>query len=133
MEIHPDAPENPLYEELTEMIDLQRLHPTDYTRGGKVRHMDIAEHNEEIVKQSLLDLQNKCLPTLNNLRNDRNVEQIQERVYHKLKSHIDKLNICILKSRTANQVDYCFNQYQSAYNGPFQASLKEILLDYWAD
>jgi hypothetical protein len=130
MEIHPDAPANPLFDELTELVDAERILPTDFRRAGKLRHVDISEHNERIVNESLLDLQNTCLPTLNQLRSERNISQLQERVYHKLLPHIDALNICILRSRTALQADYCFQKYQADFNGPFKANLKDLLLEY---
>jgi hypothetical protein len=101
MEIHPDAPANPLYDDLKELLDYERSYAYDWRRAGKLRPMDIAEHNEAIIKKSLLDVQNTCLPTLNQLRSERNMVQLQERVYLKLRPHIDALNVCIVKSRTA--------------------------------
>ncbi len=116
MEIHPDAPANPLYDDLKVLLDYERAQPNDWRRAGKLRHMEIAEHNEKIIKESLLDLQNTCLPTLNQLRSERNIVQLQERVYLKLRPHIDALNICIVKSRTALQADHCFENYSKNYN-----------------
>lgn len=111
MEIHPDAPANPLYEDLKELLDYERLQANDFRRAGKLRHIEIAEHNEQIIKESLLDLQNTCLPTINQLRSERNIVQLQERAYLKLRPHIDALNVCIMRARTALQADACFNTY----------------------
>ncbi len=41
MEVHPDAPANPLYDELKFMLDYERGMPYDYRRGGKLKHMEI--------------------------------------------------------------------------------------------
>lgn len=77
MEIHPDAPTNPFEEELTEMVNYERAYAHDFRRAGKIRHIEIAEHNEQILKSSLIDLQNTCLPTLNHLRDERNIARLQ--------------------------------------------------------
>lgn len=130
MEIHPDQPANPLEEELTDLMDTERVLPADFRRAGKLRHMDISEHNERIVKQSLISIQNTCLPTLNNLRNQSNFTQLQERIYQRLLPHIDGLNICILRSRTSLQADHCFQKYESNLESTFKPELKGILLEY---
>ena len=77
MEVHPDQPSNPLESELVELLDYEREQPNDWRRGGKLRTIDISEHNELIVKESLLDIQNTCLPTINKMRNEQNVKQLQ--------------------------------------------------------
>jgi hypothetical protein len=75
-------------------------------------------------------LQNTCLPTINNLRNAENISQLQERVYQNLTRHFDRLNICILRSRTNVEADYCFNRFNEDYESKFKPDLKNILLDY---
>ena len=130
MEIHPDQPSNPLESELVEMLDYERELPNDWRRAGRLRAIDVAEHNEQIVKNSLLEVQNTCLPTLNNLRNERNFSQLQERVYQGLLPHFDALNICLLRSRTAKEGDFCFDQYKTNFETQFKPKLKDILLEY---
>jgi hypothetical protein len=128
--VHPDAPANPLYHQLKELLDFEKTISHDFRRLGKLRTMQVAEHNEQIVKNSLIETQNICLPTLNNLRNVANISQLQERVYQTLTPHFDALNICIMRSRTAFEADHCFNQYLSNFNSNFKPALKNILLDY---
>ena len=45
MEVHPDAPANPMEEDLTDYLDAEREMDTEFRRGGKLRHIDISEHN----------------------------------------------------------------------------------------
>lgn len=54
MEVHPDAPANPLEEDLRMLLDYERDQAHDFTRGGKLRTIHIAEHNEKILKDSIL-------------------------------------------------------------------------------
>lgn len=133
MEIHPDAPANPLYHELKELLDYDRDVPRDYQRATTLRTLQIAEHNERLVKERLIEVQNTCLPTLNKLRNVLNINQLQERVYQTLTPHFDALNICIIRSRTNPEADYCFNRFNQDFEAVFKPKLKEILLDYWPD
>jgi hypothetical protein len=37
MEIHPDAPANPLYDDLNGMLDIERSTPYDYKHHGILR------------------------------------------------------------------------------------------------
>lgn len=50
MEIHPDAPANPLYHDLKQLVDWEKQMPNDYKRQTKLRTIQISEHNEQIVK-----------------------------------------------------------------------------------
>ena len=130
MQVHPDQPENPLYEDIMEILDYERVHLHDWRSAGKPRTIEVAEHNEKIVRDSVIDAQNICLPTINKLRNAANIAQLQERVYQKLLPHFDALNICILRSRTTLQADHCFKKYQENYEIKFKVDLKNILLEY---
>ncbi len=130
MEIHPDAPANPLFNDMNELLNFERTASNDYRVQGKLRHIQISEHNEKIIKDKVLETQNICLPTLNNIRNQRNISQLQERVYQNLTKHFDTLNICILRSRTNDEADHCFNQFATTYETVFRPDLKRILLDY---
>ena len=58
-------------------------------------------------------MQNTCLPTIGKLRNEANISQLQERVYQKMTPFVDKLNICIIRSRTADDADECFRRWDS--------------------
>ena len=42
MEIHPEAPENPYYHLLNEMIHFERQVPRDYRRQSKARTIHVA-------------------------------------------------------------------------------------------
>jgi hypothetical protein len=128
--VHPDAPANPLYDDLKDFFDIENSLPNDFRLHSKLRHIQIAEHNEAIVKSKVLETQSICLPTLNNLRNQRNISQLQERVYQRFTKYFDALNICILRSRTNEEADHCFNQFQTSYDNTFRPELKKILLDY---
>jgi hypothetical protein len=63
-----DTPANPLYHELKELLDYDRDVPRDHRRTTNLRTIQIAEHNERLVKDRLIELQNICLPTINKLR-----------------------------------------------------------------
>lgn len=130
MQLHPDEPKNPLYEDLKDLLDYERGYACDFRRGGKLKTMDISEANEQLLKETVLDVQTTCLPTLNAFRNERNVSQLQERVQHKWQPYIDRLNLCIMRSRTAMQIDYCFVKYKEEYDQKFKPVLKEVLLEY---
>lgn len=125
-----DTPANPLYHELKELLDYDRDVPRDHRRTTNLRTIQIAEHNERLVKERLIELQNICLPTLNRLRTNENIAQLQERVYQKLTPHFDLLNICIIRSRTLAEADFCFNKFSEDFEGRFKPDLKRILLDY---
>ena len=56
--------------------------------------------------------------------------QLQERVYQKITPYVDRLNICILRSRTASEADHCFAVYDAEFENSFKPELKNILLDY---
>lgn len=130
MQLHPDQPENPLNEDLTDLLDYERGYAMDFRRAGKLKHQEISEINEKIFKDSVLEVQTICLPTLNALRNERNVSQMQERIHRKWLPYVDKLNYCILRSRTAMQIDYCFMKYRESFDDKFKGELKTILLEY---
>jgi len=51
-------------------------------------------------------------------------------VYQKLRPHVDLLNICILKSQTAAEGDYCFNKYKNDIETSYKPALKNILLEF---
>ena len=53
-----------------------------------------------------------------------------ERAYQGLRPHIDVLNVCLLRSRTAAEGDYCFETYKRNFETQFKPTLKNILLDY---
>lgn len=125
-----DTPANPLYHELKELLDYDRDVPRDHRRTTNLRTIQIAEHNERLVKDRLIELQNICLPTINKLRTNENIAQLQERVYQKLTRHFDLLNICIIRSRTLAESDFCFNRFNEDFEGKFKPELKSILLDY---
>ena len=59
------------------------------------------------------------------------MSQLQERVYQKMTPYVDRLNICILRSRTADEADYCFTQYDADFQTKFKPELKDILFQYW--
>lgn len=120
MQLNPDQPDNPLNEDLTDLLDYERGYPMDYRRAGKLKHHEISEMNEELLRETVLEVQNTCLPTLNALRNDRNIAQLQERVQHKWQPYIDRLNVCILRTRTAMQMDYCFMKYKEEFEAKFR-------------
>lgn len=42
MEIHPDAPANPLYEDLKFLLDYERDQAHDFQRAGKLKSIHIA-------------------------------------------------------------------------------------------
>lgn len=50
---------------------------SDYMQAGKLRTININDEQEEVVNQSLLKIQQTCLPTLNKLRSERNFSQLQ--------------------------------------------------------
>ena len=52
-------------------------------------------------------------------------------MYQGLMPHIDTLNLCIMRSRTAAEGDWCFNQYKTNIETQFKPKLKNILLEYW--
>jgi hypothetical protein len=56
--------------------------------------------------------------------------QLQERVYQRLTPYIDRLNICIIRSRTNVEADHCFNTFNSDFDDKFKPDLKKILFDY---
>jgi len=85
---------------MNELLNFERTAPNDYRTQSKLRHIQISEHNEKIIKEKVLETQNICLPTINHLRNQRNISQLQERVYQTLTKYFDTLNICILRCRT---------------------------------
>lgn len=128
--MHPDQAPNPLYHELKELLDYDRDVPRDHKRTTNLRTIQIAEHNEKILKDRIIETQNICLPTLNNLRTTENMLQLQERVYQNLHRHIDLLNICIIRSRTNVEADHCFNTFNADFDSKFKPDLKKILLDY---
>ncbi len=130
MEVHPDQPANPLYYELKELLDYDRDVPRDHKRTTSLRTIQIAEHNEKLLKDRIIETQNICLPTLNNLRTPENMMQLQERVYQKLRRHIDLLNICVIRSRTNVEADHCFNTFNADFDSKFKPDLKNILLEY---
>jgi hypothetical protein len=128
--VHPDQAPNPLYHELKELLDYDRDVPRDQRRTTNLRTIQIAEHNEKLLKERIIETQNICLPTLNNLRTTENMLQLQERVYQNLHRYIDRLNICIIRSRTNVEADHCFNTFNADFESKFKPDLKKILLDY---
>ena len=112
------------------MLNLERSYNHDFRRQNRAKHIHIAEHNEQLFKERLLDIQNTCLPTLNKLRSHENISQLQERVYQKITPYVDRLNICLLRSRTADEADYCFTTYDAEFQAKFKPELKDILLHY---
>jgi hypothetical protein len=111
-------------------LDYERNLGQDFMQAGKLRTINIADHQEEVISRSLLETQDLCLPTLNKLRNERNFIQLQERVYQKLQPHIDHLNICIMRSRTAAEGESCFAEYETRFNTLFKPTLKNILQEF---
>ena len=45
MEIHPDATTNHFESESTELVDYERDQPNDWRRSGKLRTINVSEHN----------------------------------------------------------------------------------------
>ena len=73
MEIHPDAGINHFKSELTELVDYERgSSPTTEgsTNSGTI---NVSKFNQKIIKDTLLDVQNTCLSTINNLCSEKNI------------------------------------------------------------
>jgi|JI10StandDraft_1071094.scaffolds.fasta_scaffold49660_3 hypothetical protein len=51
------------------------------------------------ISDSLLNLQKLLLPTIRGLRNERNVSQLQNKVYRKIKVYEQEYNTCHLACR----------------------------------
>ena len=54
MEVHPDAPTNPMEDGFRELLDLDREYNHEYRRMNKAQHIAIAEHNERSFRERLL-------------------------------------------------------------------------------
>lgn len=71
-----------------------------------------------------------CLPTIRSFSNTLNITELQERVFLDWRPYIDRLNICLMRSRTINHSHQCAQQYLSEFNNVFLQHLKEILKEY---
>ncbi len=74
--------------------------PRDYRVFGRATWFEVSEQKTEEIKKAVLNIQNVCLPTLSQLRNLKNLSQLQERVLFGMKKYENEFNKCILKART---------------------------------
>jgi len=51
--------------------------PTEYRSYGRLTWMEISEHNIAKINEAILDIQNTCLPVIRELRNVKNIAQLQ--------------------------------------------------------
>ena len=65
------------------------------------------------------------------MRNQKNIIELQERVYHELLPYVNRFNVCIVQSRTPEQSEYCSEIMNKNLTIDFQPKLKKILSEYW--
>ena len=58
------------------------------------------------------------------------MEQLQERLYLRLKKYEDEFNICHCQARTPSQADYCGDQLISRINNDMMKYLKDVVDEY---
>lgn len=67
----------------------RNYHPADFRRGGAYSWIEIPEELKVKITESVIKIQNTLIPTIKGLRNERNISQLQNRVYLKMKSYED--------------------------------------------
>lgn len=72
-----------------------------------------------------------CLPTIQHLRNERNISQLQGKVYRKLKVYEDEYNTCHLSSRNISEAYHCGEVLLGRLNNEMPAFVKKVLDEYW--
>lgn len=70
------------------------------------------------------------IPTLKQLRNQRNISQIQERVYRKLKVYESEFNTCQLSARNSKDSYTCGDLILKRLNVEMPTFIKSVLDEY---
>jgi hypothetical protein len=82
------------------------------------------------VAKSVVNIQNILLPTLQQIRNERNISQLQGRVYRKMKVYEDEFNTCHLASRNIKEAYLCGEVLLGRLNNDIPAHIKKVLDEY---
>jgi len=83
------------------------------------------------VREAVINIQNLVLPTLNHIRNERNIAQIQDKIYRKMKVYEEEFNTCQKKSRTIDDAYVCGNNLLSRLNNDIPKFVKTVINEYW--
>lgn len=82
------------------------------------------------VNDEMVNLQNILLNTMGKLSNERNLSQIQERVYLKLKKYEDEFNICHVQSRNPREAEVCAQTLMGRLRVSMVEHVDNILQEY---
>ena len=67
----------------------------------------MAQDTQKKVEEEITKIQTTLFWTMRKLTNERNISQLQERVYLKLKRYEDEFNVCHVQARTPSEADVC--------------------------
>ena len=80
--------------------------------------------------EQVREVENMCFPTLVEMRDVSNMLHLQERIYLKLRVHIQNLETCYKSARTNEDGDFCIKKFDEGFENKFKPDLKKILMDY---
>lgn len=125
------ASKNPFQPYVDSYAHYQRnYHPNEYQKYGSYAAVQVPEEVKVGVRKAMIDIQNLVLPTLNHLRNERNIAQIQDRIYKKLKIYEDEFNQCQRKTRSIDDAYVCGDALLQHLNVDMPKHIKSIINEY---
>lgn len=108
----------------------KNFYPSEYRQFGSYAWIEVSDYWKVKIKDALLNVQTICMPTLSRLHNERNVAQIQERVYLKMKKYEDEFNNCHVQARNPDEAAFCAERLESRLRKEVVAQVKDILEEY---
>jgi hypothetical protein len=125
------ASTNPFQPYVDSYAHYQRnYHPNEYQKYGSYASVQVPEEIKVGVRAAMVNIQNSVLPTLNHIRNERNISQIQDRIYRKLKVYEEEFNNCQSRTRSIDDAYVCGNQLLNRLNVDIPQHVKSVINEY---